>query len=345
MMHPAHKTEAADLSRQSRPAVYYWAAVGAGILVFNVYLYSAWVLNGRFEPTPMGPDPVPTAAKIGVWVFQGSSILLATGTILYVVRQSWRERKLTFDAAVVIGWGLASWQDPLYNWIRPAFFYNSYFFNRGGWIDHAPGWSSPRGGWLPEDIIGTAGIGYLWFLIPMMIACRLMAAARRRWPTIGVGGLFLVALAFVGGFDFAVEVTCVHIGLWGYPGAIHSLSIFPGTTDQFPIYETLAWGSVWAACSLLRFYRDDRGNSVVERGIDDLPLGEKARGAVRALAVAAGINAIFAIYSLFMIWTTLLPGIDAPEYPSYLRDGLCGHGTPYQCIDSNLPIPVRAGGD
>jgi hypothetical protein len=337
-------TKAPDLTRRARPPVYYWAGIGAVLLVFNVYLYAAWVLHGRFEPTPLGPDPVPTAAKIGVWVFQISSILLAIGTIAYVVRQCLRERKLTFDAAVVIGWGLASWQDPLINWIRPAFFYNSYFFDMGGWIDQAPGWSSPRGGWLPEDIIGTAGIGYLWFLLVMMIACRLMSAARRRWPDLGVAGMFFIAFLFVGSFDFVVEVTCVHIGLWGYPGAVQNLSIFPGTADQFPIYETLAWGSVWAACSVLRFYRDDRGNSVVERGIQDLPLGEKGRGVVRSLAVTAGINVIFAIYNVVMIWTTLLPGIHAPDYPSYLRDGLCGAGTPYHCIDSNQPIPVRRGG-
>ncbi len=130
--------------------------------------------------------------------------------------------------------------------------------------------------------------------------------------------------------------------MWAYPGAVHSLSIFGGTIEQFPIYETLFWGTVWSSLSLLRFHRDERGNSFVERGIDNIPVRASGKGVVRALPITAAVNVVFLVYSIAMIWTTLLPGTSTPAgYPSYLRDGLCGAGTPYACPSSHQPIPVR----
>lgn len=327
---------------RGRPVVVYAAAVGAGFVALNLVVYLGWLVAGHHSAAPVGPDPVPRSAKIGVWVFQIASCCLAIAAVAYVIRQSLRDRRLTFDAMVVLGWVLAEWQDPLVNFIKPAFFYNAYFVNVGSWASQIPGWSSPRGGWLPEDLIGTAGVGYLWFVFVLVSDCALMRAARRRWPTIGPVGLFAVAFCVGGVFDFVVELYCVHLHLWSYPGAVHSLSIFGNTINQFPIYETLAWGSVWSSLALLRFYRDENGHSIVERGIDRLAIGTTAKATMQTLAVVAAINVVFLIYSVFMIWTTLLPGTSTPHgYPSYLRAGVCGTGTPYPCPTEHSPIAVR----
>src|SRR3954447_7482182 len=103
---------AVAVTRIPRPPAFYWAVLGGIFVLLNVLIYARWTVNGRWTPTPTGPDAVPTSAKVGVWAFQICSTLLAIAAVTYVVRQSRREERLTFDAAVVIGWVLASWQDP-----------------------------------------------------------------------------------------------------------------------------------------------------------------------------------------------------------------------------------------
>ena len=60
------------------------------------------------------------------------------------------------------------------------------------------------------------------------------------------------------------------IGFYTYPGAIRAVSFNAGTYYQWPIYEGLMWGGVQAALCCLRFFTDDRGRTIVERGLDNV---------------------------------------------------------------------------
>ena len=57
-------------------------------------------------------------------------------------------------------------------------------------------------------------------------------------------------------------------GLYTYPGAIRAVSFNAGTYYQWPVYEGLMWGGVQTALCCLRFFTDDRGRTIAERGLD-----------------------------------------------------------------------------
>jgi hypothetical protein len=49
---------------------------------------------------------------------------------------------------------------------------------------------------------------------------------------------------------------------------VHSWTLFAGKTYQLPLYEVLSWGLAWTLYAAIYAYRDDRGMTLVERGID-----------------------------------------------------------------------------
>ncbi len=112
-----------------------------------------------------------------------------------------------------------------------------------------------------------------------------MRAAKRRIPGIGVAGLIGVALAAGFVFDLLCEVFMVCTSLYAYNGTVHALSLWGGERYQFPLYESLYWGAVWAAAGILRYFRDDKGRSVVERGAESVSVSQRMQTAYRAFAV------------------------------------------------------------
>ena len=69
---------------------------------------------------------------------------------------------------------------------------------------------------------------------------------------------------------------------------IPSLSLWAGTDHQFPIYETISWAGTYTVLACLHYFRDDRGRSLPERGIDALHIRSgRLRTKVPSLANSA----------------------------------------------------------
>lgn len=108
----------------------------------------------------------------------------------------------------------------------------------------------------------------------------------------------------------------------------------------------MLWGLVVVATASLRYHRNDRGESYVERGSERLKLSTKGRAAVRFLAVVGAVNSLFLAYDVARMWTSLQ--VDATtEQPDYLLNDVCGDGTPVECPGPGVPIqiPGRAQAD
>ena len=326
-------------ARAPKP-ITYWAWLGAAFAALNVWIYVRWLMAGDLWSTPTGIDDVPLKSIIAARTTEVLSVTLAIAAVIVVVRQCRRERRLTFDAIFLIAWMLASWQDPLVNYLRPQFFYNAEFVNVGSWAPYIPGWASPLAGNFAHDILFTAPTGYAWFVLVVMLGCKGMRAVKKRWPGTNQVGLFLTAFVVAAGIDFIVEYIAVRfLELWAYPGAVHALSFGGGGTGQFPIYSMVIWGLLWATQMMLRYNLDDHGLSSVERGAGELRMRKGRVNAMRILAVTGIVNLGFLVYCISMIFFNLLPGTDTPEgYPSYLRDSLCGDGTQYACPARDVPI-------
>jgi hypothetical protein len=316
--------------------------VGAIALATQLYVYVAWMTSGDFVRTPTGPDPVPGYVKVAAWVLQIGGPVGTTVLVIWCVRQYRRTGRLGFDTLLAIGWFSMVWQDPGLNILRQQIFYNSYLFNRGSWAPNIPGWVSPNANLLPEPLLFTSLMYATSGLLFAVLICALLRHTHRRWPDMTKTGLVFSAIGGAFVIDLLLELAFIRTGMYAYGGAVQSLSIFGGSRYQFPVYEAVFWMPVWGITGALRYFRDDRGRSLLERRADDQPGSDRKRNAVRILAFCGLVNVLVLGYNLTFtamgVW-----GGPTPALPSYLRNNMCGEGTAYACPAPGEPIPIMGG--
>ncbi|WP_155762792.1 spirocyclase AveC family protein, partial [Mycobacterium colombiense] len=224
-------------------------------------------------------------------------------------------------------------QDPLLNYLNTWCTYNTWMPNRGSWSSNIPGWVSPEvpGHQVVEPLL-TNVPGYSFGnLLIVMLGCWVMRRIKARWPDLGNAALITLAFAFNILLDFVMEgLIFLPIGFYVYPGAIRAVSVNAGTYYQWPIYEGLMWGGVLTALCCLRFFTDDRGRTVAERGLDHVRGGVGKVQLTRFLAIFAAVSAcFFFFYNLPAQWI----GMHQDPWPedivkrSYFLMGICGAET------------------
>jgi hypothetical protein len=320
------------------------AVVGGVFVAAAIAIWVAWLASPTHsKPVDPGPSRLPWATHAWVVGFEWASCTLAIGAVILVVRKCLQQNRLAFDALLVFAWLTCYIQDPFINWVRPAFTYNAYLANHGSWSSEVPGWISPLGSRLPECYL-FIGVAYFWMApLAAVITSKVMQHAARRDPNRSVLGLFLRGYLAMVVLDLAFEVPFVHTGVYAYPGAIHWLSLWPGKTYQFPVYESLIWAFVWAGMGALRYsaLRREDDLSLVERGSTAIRR-QQLRPVTRILAVVAVAQLLeLTIYCIPMWGLTHYGGPWPKNLPSYLSDGLCGPPTPYACQTPHSPIYVR----
>ncbi|TFV59785.1 spirocyclase, AveC family [Mycobacterium sp. PS03-16] len=332
-------------------AVRIWATVGAVFLALTVYVFVRWVTGPYFEPVAGGPSEPPLYMKIP---------LIANAVVLWVglpfalwhflIRPWLRERRITLDGMLLVSMGLMMFQDPMLNYYSTWCTYNAWLWNRGSWAPYFPGWVAPEepGHTVPEPLL-TNIPGYMYGVLMLtIVGCAIMRRIRNRWPGISNLRLVLVTYAIAIAFDAVMEgLILLPIGFYSYPGAIQELSINAGTYYQYPIYEGFMWGGVQAALCCLRFFTDDRGRTVVERGLDSIRGGFVRQQFVRFLAIFGGVSACFFLfYNVPATWL----GMHGDAWPedvqkrSYFNPGICGDGTDRPCPNPDLPLPTEHSG-
>lgn len=317
--------------------VHRWAAGGVVLLLLQAYLYSRWLaglLGGDIHSIGTGSTPVPGWMRVAVWVHITVGFVSVPALIYWQVVRPWRrDRRVTSDGLLMLACLTAFWQDLLSNAFRYNVIYNAAWPNLGAWYDFLPGWQTPRGNMQAEAMV---------FFLPMYVACMFgfttfgcgaMRRYQRRHPDVGRLKLFFVAWVTMAVVDFVLEVGWVRLGLYSYAGAWKPVTLFYGHYYQFPLTVPLIWGFGWALFSCLRFFRDDRGGTVVERGIDPPASNGRRPVVLRFLALSAAANLILFTYSLFTWPVAQLSGHwpDDVTKRSYLVGELCGPGAEYTC--------------
>src|SRR5262249_3791344 len=93
--------------------------------------------------------------------------------------------------------------------------------------------------------------------------------------------------------------------------------------------------------SALRFFKDDQGRSVVERGVDKLRGGPGRKDLARFLAIFGIVNVL--VLLCYNVPNSII-GAHSSAWPkdlqqrSYLTDYLCGQGTNRACPGKNVPL-------
>ena len=321
----------------------WWAAVGAGVLALEAYVFAHWIISGNATPTPTGSTPVPLWMKVMAHTWEVVGVVALAWCIWhFVIAPYRRERTLTVDGMLVLAFFTLFWQDPLLNYNQTWATYNATFINFGNWGASLPGWVGPTGHLMAEPIIWTLPV-YVYASMLAVVSCTwMMRKAKERRPSLGVPGLIGVAFVYGMVFDFVVETIWLRLGIYTYAGAIEWLTFFSGRYYQFPIYEVVLAGAMFGAFGALRYFLNDRGMTVAERGVDELRVSHRAKLGVRFLAVVGIVNVLmFVTYNLPMQWFA----IHADAWPediterSYLTNGICGPETDYACSGPDIPIP------
>lgn len=327
------------------PRTVVWLAVlGVLFSIWGYYGFFSWIGSPDFRPIDPGADPLPFFPKALIAGLEISGPIITAWILYYVWKTSKREGKLSFEGVLIFGYALCYWWDPGTNWFRTGFFYNSHFYNMGSWGMHIPGWVNPAARNFPEPLIAVPASWLYVALLASLFCCWAMNKAKRMWPSLGVAGLIGVACLAGTLFDLGTELIMIRYGqLWAYPAVIGNLTIWAGKTYQFPVYEAL-WGTlVFGPLGALYYFRDDRGYTILDRGLERVKL-VKMRSLLRVFAMAGFINAMILVYQLPLWLSMFHVDTTVQNYPSYLRNGMCGEDTDYSCPAPNVPIPLSKSG-
>lgn len=338
----AYQPSQSQLSGPAVAPIKFWAIVGMLVILSHATTLIGWVNGPYFTPSPVGLDPIPGVTLTLIRVVEVICGLLSIGFIFYFLIRPWiRERTLSWDGMLVISLATMWVLDPICNYFNFSFMYNAYFINMGSWTMHLPGWQAPRQGNLPEPIFLMSGIYIWWTTINVLAFCWMLRKLRVWLPRLSLLGH--VPIAFVGlvFLDVILELPAIRYGLFAYPGAPYSLTLWAGEYYQFPIYEAIFMNFNYTAIGLLRYYRNDKGESFIERGVGTLRTNNAIKKSLRLVALIGFCNfSYFVVYFMPYNWMALQADT-FPEYPSYMRVDICGEGTPYACPSREVPIPSR----
>ena len=330
-------------------AIKFWAAFGLLWAALYAYVGLSWVSGPYFKRVPVGPTPIPD------WMVTIFNIYIPIGVAGYlfcfywfVIRARLRSGQWSSDSLLFVVFTLLVFQDPMINYWQPVFTFNAYFWNMGSWVGEIPGWQSIVAG---EDgrtqaypllfIMPLYGYALFTFTIAFTWMMRLIKA---RFPQINN-----VALVFIAWFAATVvaavlEGSWLRLGFYGYWSGHPSWTLFHGHYYQLPLYESLLLGAWWTAFSSMRYFINDRGENIFERGLSQLSVGDGMRTVMRFFALLAGGSCIY-MASYNIPWWGFSLG--AHEWPrdvqerSYFTNFICGPGTDQACPSRSMPLSKR----
>ena len=335
----------AQRSQPKTAPVKVWASLGVAFLALQVYALSAWIISGKATHTPTGPDPVPTWLTVSNAVWMTILISAFVAIVYFAVVRPWRRGQgLTNDALLALVFLLIWWQDPLCLWFSNWVSYNSALPNLGSWTTNMPGWIAPHSNLMGEPLLLTPPGYMLYGFGGAVVACWFTRKAKARWPELSRFALFMTCWGAATAFDVILETLWLRMGIYTYGGAPNFLLLFPGKYYQFPLIEAGFAGLLLAGWGWIRYTRDDKGLTAVERGADELRLSHQLKKPVRFLALLGAANTVF--FVLYNIPMAIF-GLYSQDWPkaiqekSYFTSGLCGPGTNYACGGPGLPLPKR----
>jgi hypothetical protein len=318
------------------------AFLGGLILAFEAYVLIRWLSGSYFKHVSAGPTPEPGWMRTAENIWQAAGIVTTIGIVYWFVVRPWRrERKLTTDALLVLAFATLWFEDPLSSYYGHWFTYNANLVNFGSWVNGVPGWNAPGtpGHMVLEPLLIIPFVYVYFIMIGVLVGCWAMRKAEERWnlSTLQLLGVCFLTMALL---DLIGEgLIFLPLGFWEYPGGIGML--FPSTYHKYPVNEMLTIAAIFTGLCALRYFKDDRGRTIVERGIDRLKVGEAGNNALRFLAIAGAVHIILVLgYNLpnSVIGAHSRPWPADLQKRSYLTDGVCGAGTTIACPGPGIPL-------
>lgn len=299
------------------------AGFGAVIVAYELWTWGAWLAAGPTQITEYRDRS--SASWAAARGYEALVLVVAVVLLVRVLRRCRAERRLTFDAKLLIAGVAAMFWDPFGNFVQPAFFYSSNWLNLNSWTGFAPLVVNPDASRLPEPIFICLvyPFGLLAFA---MIMNAVMRAYRRRRP--GASNLAVLGVGSVAGFllGVALEAPMFLLHLWSLPGAPADFSLF-GDDHRYAAVEYVTTGFVFAGWGAVRWFRDDSGRAFTERGLDRLPRGRRSARELQSVLATVGwccslLLGLQLVVNLFAFRADPYPA----GFPRHLVNGMCDVG-------------------
>ena len=331
----------ATASAKSKP-VYLFALWGVLMVAVGLHAWGSWVGTAEFKPSPVGTDVLPTHVYWTLRIIEGLAISLAFVLVWKFMIKPWRrEGHITWDGMFMISGFLLWWTDPIDNYFNFTFMYNAAFFNMSSWTTHIPGWMAPNQQLFPEPLLFVGGLYIWWFIAPVAMGCWGLNKLKAAFPNASTMSRLLVMFLAFAVFDFVVENIFTRLQVFAYVGAYAPLTIWAGTPEQYPLYNSFIMSMFFMGMTSLRYFKDDKGNSFAEIGIEAIRAPAAAKTLLRQFALigALSLNIFIMYYAPYCLFS--MKADSFPKYPSYLMAQICGKGTQYACPSREVPIPQR----
>lgn len=286
-------------------AQHYLAVVAVAAMVYQSFGWVGWLADGPVTITQYRDTADESWRLARVWEGLALTTLVVIGT--YVVRKVKRERRFVIEAQFCVAGLLTYWQDPVSNFMQPLFFNSANWVNLNEWTGNLPFVRNPDAGRLPAPVLFGLPLYISGFLAFALIMKAVLGRLRTRYPNLSGAQLILIAMGLGMLVDVALEVPIYLTGLWAFPGQ-PDIGLFANTGHKYPLTEALAGAVFFAVLASMIFFRDDRGQTLMERGLD---LQTPRR---RTLLSQLGLIGVFnAVYLVSNIWWVAF-GTGAGEY-------------------------------
>ncbi|MDB5970052.1 MAG: hypothetical protein JWQ90_2502 [Hydrocarboniphaga sp.] len=336
---------AEPIAGQKSQAILWWAGAGVFCWLLQLYIFGSWWYYGDMKRVPPGPTPVPQwmdlAQTANTW-FWGAAIVVTL--YWWVFKPLFKTGKMSVDGIFLLGFWAIWWQDALPNYNNLPFNYNSAMFNLGSWSCHIPGWQSPGGCLLAEPLAWDLAFYIVLSALAVIFGTRWMQSMKSRNPNMSTPKLFFNYFVAIAIGDFIVEMIWVAMGLYHYGGMPNHLSILNDTRFKFPIFEPILIGACFVGFAAFYYFRNDKGETLAERGLDQVNVSSSGKQWLRFFAFSGAINAAF--FTLFSV-PHILINLNGDAWPKEIQElswythGLCGADTSFVCQGKNVALPRR----
>jgi Spirocyclase AveC-like len=292
-----------------------FAVIGTLIVAYQIMGYLLWITGPNFVAVAPGPDPIPSEMLAGIRGQEQSQMTMALCWTLFLAGYSMWRRSLTWPVVLTIVWTATFWQEPLINAANQAFTTNLYFFNRGDWISSLP--LMPIGGPTMTEPLKMEFPGF-YMLNPLfsMMAAGLMIVAWKYLRIRNAITLFLIGAGFGFALDAYSELFSIKAGILAWNKAYPALSVRAGSMQQWPVYEGIMLGTLWAFLGILYFFRGENRFSPWDHGLNFITSPAKRNTAIVFMLVGC-LNTPFMAYNLVAVGlSTMSPAVSG--FPSYL---------------------------
>jgi hypothetical protein len=305
------------------------------LLAYSAWTLGAWLLDG--------PHPITTyretsgVALIFARLLEVATILLTITVAAVTLRRCVRQRRLTFEAKMLIALAAAVFWDTLLWFDAPVWLYSENWLNLNDWWGHAPLATNPVAGAAPMPVLMQLGM-YIGFPFAGLLASSaLMRRAQARWPRLTTPALFgITTLIVIPTFVFGSYLLNV-LHLWSSGDAKPFL--LTGVDWRMSIGEPL-WAVPWAlALLVLWYFRDQHGRALTERGLDRL--SARTRSAVSLLATIAYVSlASIVLETAMIIGLHVITPQPYPHLPKSLLGEVCEAPGWDSTVYGPCPAPV-----